>query len=246
MKAIILAAGRGSRLEELTSDKPKCLNKIGESTILEWQLAALRSGGVDTIIIVTGYKSNMIVEYNVKIINNNRWEATNMVSSLLCASEEFDQPIIVSYSDILYSSEVVSFLCSQEEDAVVVYDLNWRELWEMRFENPLKDAETFRIDSKGLIQDIGQPAGNFKDIQGQYIGLMRFTPHALNWIKELVTKLRHNVDKIDMTTLIRRLIQSGHPIYGMAIQGGWCEIDTVDDLKLGNKLYSEGLLKLTL
>ena len=246
MKAIILAAGRGSRLDELTSDKPKCLNKVGESTMLEWQLSALRSGGVDTIIVVTGYKSNRIEEYNVKILKNNRWETTNMVSSLLCASEEFDQPIIVSYSDILYSSEVVSSLCSQEEDAVVVYDLNWRELWEMRFEEPLKDAETFRIDSKGLIQDIGQPASNFRDIQGQYIGLMRFTPHALDWIKKLATKLKYKVDKIDMTTLLRLLIKSGHPICGMAIQGGWCEIDTVDDLKLGNKLYSEGFLKLTL
>src|SRR3990167_8518321 len=178
MKAIILAAGRGSRLKDLTEDRPKCLNQIGGRTLLEWQLSALRSGGVYEIIIVAGYRSDMLSKYNAKIIYNENWETTNMVRSLMCAENEIKQPVIVSYSDILYSAEVVTSLCLQEKDAVVVYDTNWRELWESRFDNPLEDVESFKINSDGTIQDIGLPVTGLEDVQGQYIGLMLYTPVA--------------------------------------------------------------------
>ena len=57
MKAIILAAGRGSRLGGLSDDNPKCFNEVGGKKLLEWQIAALNSSGIKDIVIVTGYKS---------------------------------------------------------------------------------------------------------------------------------------------------------------------------------------------
>ena len=63
MKGIILAAGRGSRLNKLTSNKPKCLNLVAGKPMLEWQIAALKAGGLEEIIIVTGYKSNMLKKF---------------------------------------------------------------------------------------------------------------------------------------------------------------------------------------
>jgi choline kinase len=243
MKAIILAAGRGSRLKGFTDSRPKCLNTVGGQTILQRQILALQAGGVDEIVIVTGYRADMLEQSGLKTIYNAEWETTNMVRSLLCAKSEFDKHLIVSYSDIIYSSEVVRRLSSQGRDAVIVYDKNWKDLWKLRFRNPLEDAESFRIDKKGRLMEIGLPVKDIDEIQGQYTGLMRYTPRTFSWIVEFLNKQSCDIDKIDMTTLLFNLVCEGYPIYGMPIYGGWCEIDTVTDLELANRLYDDGCLE---
>ena len=60
MKAIILAAGRGSRMKSLTDEQPKCLIELRGKTLLEWQLGALREAGIAEIGIVTGYKRELL------------------------------------------------------------------------------------------------------------------------------------------------------------------------------------------
>lgn len=244
MKAIILAAGRGSRLQGFTEDRPKCLNYVGERTLLKWQLSALRAGGVDEVIIISGYKAEMFHSFSEKTVHNHQWETTNMVKSLLCAKEEFNQHTIVSYSDILYSSDIIAKLCTQKENAVVVYDKHWKDLWKVRFEDPLKDAESLRITQNNQIVDIGQKVSRIDEIQGQYLGLMRYSPKAFSWIIEYVNSRSHQIDMMDMTTLIREMIHSGYPFHGMPIRGGWCEIDTPSDLSLANRMYKDGQLKL--
>ncbi|MBL7068246.1 MAG: phosphocholine cytidylyltransferase family protein [Candidatus Omnitrophica bacterium] len=243
MKAIILAAGRGSRLSKFTQDKPKCLNSIGRKSILERQIETLKSSGVDEIVAVSGYRAQMLEGYGIRTVHNPEWEKTNMVKSLLCAGNEFNEPVIVSYSDIIYDRDIVSNLVRKKRDAVVVYDLEWKRLWEARFGDPLKDAESFKIDQDGLIKDIGRKVDNIEDIEGQYIGLMRFSAKALSWIVRLAQKAGRKVlNKMYMTTLLHRLIREGYPIYGMPIEGGWCEVDTERDLELANQLYNDGLL----
>ena len=241
MKAIILAAGRGKRLKNFTDDKPKCLNSVGGKAMLDWQVSALRRGGVDTIMLVTGYKMEMFDRFGLKTFHNARWESSNMVRSLLCARQEFGEPLIVSYSDILYKDEIVRRLLSQDRDAVITYDEEWKKLWEERFQNPLDDAESFRIGSDGKIRDIGRKPCSLEEIEGQYMGLMRFTPTALRWITEYTDRQDSAVlDKMDMTTLLRSLITERLSIYGMPVKGGWCEIDTINDLELANRLYDKG------
>lgn len=237
MKAVILAAGRGSRLNRLTEDKPKCLNLVCGRPILQWQIDALRSCGIDEIIAVSGYRAEMLERPGIKTVHNREWERTNMVQSLFAAKGEFNHDLIVSYGDIIYKKTILDKLLKQRNDIVVVYDAEWRKLWEARFEDPLNDAESFSIDKDGLISDIGRKAGNIDDIQGQYTGLMRFSPTALEWISRTALKQdKELLDKMDMTTLLGKLIKDGHPVYGMPIKSGWCEIDTEKDLELANDL----------
>jgi len=241
MKAIILAAGRGSRLQGFTEDKPKCLNYLGDKTILERQVSVLRSAEIDNIIIVTGYKAEMLKKFRFKAYTNPRWAKTNVLRSLLSASDEFTEPAIISYSDIFYSRDAVSRLIREDKDAVVVYDLDWKKLWSARFKNPLDDAESFKIGPDNRIIEIGKRVKSMDEIEGQYTGLMRFTPKAFGWIKDFAAKQKDEIlDKMDMTLLLGNLITLGHPIYGMAIKGGWCEIDTERDLELANSLIMKG------
>lgn len=240
MKAIILAAGRGSRLKGFTEDKPKCLNVVGKLALLEYQLSALRQAGVDDIVLVSGYKNKMLEGFSTRMVHNDKWQETNMLFSLLCAKEEFVAPAVVSYADIIYGKETVSQLMLQQQDIVVVYDRDWHRLWQYRFDNPLEDAESFQINDQNLIVDIGRKVNDLAQIQGQYIGLMRFSVKAFSWIEKIAEK--HDIRKMDMTTLLRLLIEEGHPVYGMGIDGGWCEVDTVKDLQVAQKLLSQGEL----
>jgi len=240
MKAVILAAGRGSRLQSFTEDKPKCLNYLGDKTILERQVSVLRLAVVDEIIIVAGYKAEMLKKFGFKTYTNPRWAKTSVLRSLLCAAEEFTEPVIVSYSDIFYGRDTMSRLLKENKDAVVVYDLDWKKLWTARFKDPLDDAESFKIGPDNRITEKEKRVKYMDEIKGQYTGIMRFTPKAFGWIKDFAVKQKDDVlDKMDMTSLLQNLIALGRPIYGMAIRGGWCEIDTKRDLELANQLYNE-------
>ena len=108
MKAIILAAGRGSRMKRLTEQRPKCLVQLHGKALLDWQLDALRKSGIKQIAIVTGYKRELLTNRGLVEFYNSHWSKTNMVASLACAKEWLKtDECIVSYSDIFYSSAVV-------------------------------------------------------------------------------------------------------------------------------------------
>ena len=111
MKAIILAAGRGTRMKELTDDRPKCLVKLRGRALLDLQLEALREAGIEKIAVVTGYRREMLASRGLTEFYNSRWAETNMVSSLACAEDWLKlEPCIVSYSDIFYDSYAVKSL----------------------------------------------------------------------------------------------------------------------------------------
>lgn len=103
MRAIILAAGRGSRMKKLTEKTPKCLLEVQGKALLDWQIEAIRKAGIEEIAIVTGYKRELLVNRGLVEFHNERWSETNMVESLFIAdSWRKDGPCIVSYSDLIY------------------------------------------------------------------------------------------------------------------------------------------------
>ena len=130
MKAIILAAGRGSRMKTLTDDRPKCLVKLRGRTLLDWQLQALREAGITEIAIVTGYRRELFANRGLVEFHNPRWADTNMVSSLACANKWLElAPCIASYSDIFYDVSAVTSLITSQSSLAVTYDPNWLALW---------------------------------------------------------------------------------------------------------------------
>lgn len=86
MKAIILAAGRGSRMGGLTDTQPKGLVSLRGKPLLEWQLASLRAAGIHEIALVTGYRHEALSPYGLPMFHNPDWRRTNMVTSLACLS----------------------------------------------------------------------------------------------------------------------------------------------------------------
>lgn len=233
MKAIILAAGRGSRMKSLTEDKPKCLVELHGKSLLQWQLDALQGAGITDIAIVTGYKRELLTNSGLVEFHNSRWAETNMVTSLVSAAEWLEsEPCIVSYSDIFYRPSAVTALMNTNADLAVTYDDNWHQLWERRFGNPLLDAETFRLNNDRTLAEIGNKPKSVSEIEGQYMGLLRFSP--VGWAE--VMRIRATLspeerDQMHMTGTLQNIVESGRlPISAIVYYESWGEVDSAEDL----------------
>jgi choline kinase len=231
--AIILAAGRGSRLGELGNEQPKCLLTLAGRTLLEWQMAALKESGVTDIGIVRGYRKEQISPSGCTLLENSRWHDTNMVETLVCASEILaNSTCVVSYADIVYHPSIVSSLLESNGDIAMTYDEQWLSLWRERFEDPLIDAESLKIND-GQIVAIGARVNSVSEIEGQYMGLLKFTPSGWHQVEAYLSTLDQAPrDRLAMTDLLSGLIDFGCTISGVAVSGKWCEVDDADDLGL--------------
>lgn len=243
MKAILLAAGEGKRLRPYTNEVPKCMVPFRGRSIIDRLLSTMRQCGIENIALVSGYKGEAL-EYHLKdqpvrFYRNDLFQSTNMVYSLFCADKEMEgSDIIISYSDILYAESVLRKLMESRAQVSVVVDLRWRELWEARMEDPLSDAETLKMDSTDNIIELGRRPKGYKDIEGQYIGLVKFSKGILPRIRRFYEGLDRSAmydgqdfNNLYMTSFLQLMIDRLTPVKGVLIQGGWLEIDSTQDLE---------------
>jgi L-glutamine-phosphate cytidylyltransferase len=247
MRALILAAGRGSRMRQLGDDRPKCLVELAGAPLLGRQVAALRRGGIEEIGVVRGYRADMLDFPGLSYFTNERWANTNMVASLATAAQWLRSgPVIVSYADIFYRAELVRGLAGTPGSLVISYDRLWRSLWARRFADPLADAETFRVDATGRLLEIGGKTARIEDIQGQYMGLLKFAPPAWSAVEGLLASLDAAArDRLDMTGLLRRLLAADLVHIGTyGTDGQWGELDNPQDAEVYESMLARGELVL--
>ena len=251
MKAIILAAGRGSRLGEYGRDRPKCQVELAGMTLIDRQLATLRGCGISDIVLVTGYQSEMLSLPGVRTVHNPDWAETNMVETLFRAAPLFGDDVIVAYADIVYEPPVLRSILDSRHEISVVIDLSWRAYWEMRIGDPLADAESLRVADDGTIVEIGNKPGSVDEIEGQYIGLMRFRGTGVKTLRNAYAhlgKVRRSwmadrpVTKAYMTDLLMEMILTNHAVHAVPIQGGWLEIDTADDYEKARAMVVDSVI----
>ncbi|MGB7401720.1 MAG: phosphocholine cytidylyltransferase family protein [Arcobacter sp.] len=242
MKMIILAAGQGTRLRPLTDNKPKCMVEYNDIPIINYIIKTTKELGIEEIAIISGYKKD-VLEYhlrdeNISFFTNPNYKYTNMVSTLFCAESFMDDDIIISYSDIIYKEEILKKLILSKNDFSVMIDKDWKELWLKRMDNPLEDAETLKIRNKKIIE-IGKRAKSYSEIEGQYIGLIKISKSVIKEIINYYKSLNKNelydgkkFDNMYMTSFIQKIIDNLLDVSPVYINGGWTEIDTVNDLKI--------------
>ena len=240
MQAIILAAGRGSRLGSMTEYQPKPLAKLAGKPLIEWQLASLASSGIDLVHVVSGYCGDALQRYGDSRIVNPHWASSNMVRSLMCADAVLSAaPTLVCYGDIVYQPRIIRALMACEAPLAISYDREWWSLWSARFEDPLLDAESFR-QQDGQLLTIGERVQAREEIEGQYMGLLKFTPEGWRRVSSVLAALgAEQINKLDMTSLLRLLLSQGVPIATVAISGGWVEVDNPSDIALYEQRIAE-------
>lgn len=240
VRGIILAAGMGKRMGNLTREIPKCMIEVAGRPLIEWQTGALREAGIHEIGIVRGYLGHKIGVPEAAYFDNPDWSRTNMVASLCCAREWLRaSSCIVSYSDIVYSADTIRRLAGAEGDIVIGNNLNWRPLWEARFRNPLDDAETFRLDGNGFLVEIGNRPGSMDEIEGQYMGLLKFTPAGWKQVEAVaIGAPEAELGRLEMTTMLQMLLAAGVIVGTVPVGDLWIEIDSEADLELSNRMLA--------
>ncbi len=247
MKAIILAAGRGSRLKNLTKNQPKSFLKIFGKSMIQRQISNLKDSGITDIGIVVGYKGDKFRYFNEKIFRNSQWKNTNMVFSLFKSKNWlFDDDTIVCYSDIIFSKNVIKKLILSKSKITLPYFSGWKKNWKMRYKNPLEDLEVFLFNSRGELSQIGEKPQNYRQIKGQFMGIIKFqkgvTKKIFTIFKRLPNKTRK---KFEMTKFLNFLVQSkAFKIKVMRTNSYWYEIDNLKDYKFAIKDIKKKRIKL--
>lgn len=232
MRVIILAAGRGSRMLDLTAGRPKSLVPLAGRPLLAWQTEALRAAGFGPLTVVGGYLAPQLAPYADELLVNERWARTNMLMSLCAASRRLAQePCLVAYADIVYRPGHAKALAACPDGLAIAYDTRFEALWRLRLgEAWLSDVETFRQEA-GRLREIGGRAVDPAAVQGQYMGLLKFTPQGWARVEAHLRGLPPEAaDRLDMTALLSGMLAAGEDIRAVPVDGGWCEVDSEGDL----------------
>ncbi len=235
---IILAAGRGSRMGGLTKNKPKSFVKIDKSNkLIDKVIKNFETLKFEKILIITGYRSNQFNQYKkIYKIKNMKWKTTNIFGSLICADKILSKyQCIISYADIFYEKDAIEILRkSKSKKGIVILSYNnWKKYWKQRFNNPLKDLETFKIDKNNKLLEIGNRTNSYKDIEGQYMGVFKIDPYSWRRIKQYLFKNTKKLDKIDITGLFQLILKKKIcNIFVENYKKKWFEIDNVRDYKI--------------
>ena len=232
LRAIILAAGAGTRLNPLTNNKPKCLVPFGKGPIIDLQIAALRLVGVDDIVLVTGYESDQIRHHChemakvVHFVDNVDFACTNSIYSLYLARHYLDRETFLFNCDIVFHSAILErMLASSFPNTIAVDSQIDRIAGEMNV----------KVFGDGTVSAIGKNLDP-NDCQAQSVQLVKFDESGARSVsvevERLVEKFRKDVFPTSAYSPIIRRSEFG------AVECGdlpWAEIDSVSDYNFALK-----------
>jgi len=237
MKTVILAAGAGSRLKQLTDHLPKCLLKAGGKCILEMTIENLLETGNSEIIIVTGYLEEMIREFieqrfpqlKVTFIFNSSFASTNNIYSLWLAKDKvMGDDMLMMDSDIIFDKLIITKLL----------DSGFKNCLALKRHDVHEEEIKVRADETGRVIEIGKnviPA----DAAGESIGIEIFG-------KEILPELFRILDRMVVTeknvnlfyeAAFQELADRGYDLFIVDTTEYPCmEIDTKEDLTAADEL----------
>lgn len=231
MKAVILAAGKSTRLLPLTKETPQSLLKIKNKTILEIQLDALAKSGIREVVVVTGYLSSKIEKFakgkDINVLFNPFYSVSGILTTLWVVREELKEGFVLLYSDILFDKSILMGILKNKDDiCLAIKSGNAREEAEKVLE---EEGIIFKL-SKGELKNGGC---------AEFIGMAKFTKNgAALLINEMNEIVKTSLDA-SIIDAIQGLIDKGCKIYSYSVGSAkWADIDFKRDLKLAKGLFS--------
>ena len=241
-KALIIAAGLGSRLKNHTENLPKCMLDFGGKTLLQRQLDVYKKNSITDISVIRGYKKEKIKYKGLKYFENTDYKNNNILNSIFYAEDFINGNIIISYSDILFDSTVVKRLLKSNHDISVVVDIDWRGYYVGRKDHPISEAENVIFNSNNEVEKIGKINTGNEEVHGEFIGMIKLTSSGAETFKKHFNRLKKIYwnkpfqrakifQKAYLTDFIQELVDIGIKVHCVIIESGWKEIDTVEDYK---------------
>jgi len=241
-KALIIAAGLGSRLKKHTENLPKCMLDFGGKTLLQRQLDSYKKNNISDISLIRGYKKEKINYKGIKYFENNDYKNNNILNSIFYAEKIINGNIIISYSDILFDPSVVERTLKSDHDISVVVDIDWRGYYVGRKDHPISEAENVIFNSNNEVEKIGKINTGNEEVHGEFIGMIKLSNRGTEIFKEHFHRLKKIYwnkpfqrakifQKAYLSDFIQELVDIGIKVHCVIIESGWKEIDTVEDYK---------------
>ena len=239
-----------SRLRTLTNDKPKCMLKLFNETLIERQIKIFNNCNINDITIVTGYMSEMIDIPDVNYVKNKNYETTNINESLFCALEPSSSPILVTYSDIIFEQKIIQQMLEFTGDIGLAVNLNWKKYYQNRNMHPLSEAENVLVENGKILQIRKNISKSLENQQiGEFLGIMMLSSEHVKILLERYSYLKknhvgtfHNSSSLSnayITDMLQEIINCGINVNPVFTEGRWFEIDTQEDFKNAEKLINK-------
>ena len=233
-KAILLSAGKGSRLLPLTAEIPKCLIALSGRSLLEWQLDALSEAGVAEVVVVTGFGDELVASvvagrHGVRTSFNPFYHVADNLGSVWMARAEFDRDILLLNGDTLVSPALLSRVLAAETGPIAV-TIDEKERYDADDMKVLREGDRLRRIGKSL-----EPGA----YNAESIGLLAFRGQGPALFTEAVDRMMRGPDGTRRWYLraIDALAQSGADVRCVSIRGEeWQEVDYPDDVERARAL----------
>lgn len=250
MRAIIIGAGRGSRLMPTTADTPKCFAEVAGRRMLDWAIDAFRQNGIDDIVFIGGYQIESVQASNPEFTfrHNTDWPNNNILASLMHAEDLMDEPFLCCYSDVLFTPAIVNAVAGSQEDIVLAVDTGWLTRYEHRTEHPSDDAEKVTVQD-GAVTCIHRDIPEH-EAYGEFIGLAGFSAAGASALREDYHRRRREFtgrpyreakvfEKAYMIHLFQDMIESGRRMAHVDTPGGYIEVDTQQDFEYARRHWTD-------
>ncbi len=229
-----------------TENAPKCFAEIRGKRILDWTIDALKAGGVTDFCFIGGYRIEAVQrEYPYFTFRENTdWENNNILVSLMYAEDLMDRPFVTSYSDILFTGEIVEKLVRSPADIALGMDTDWRTHYKPRTQHPPHDAET-ALMKNGRVVRVHREIP-YEEATGEFIGVAKFSAHGGELLREHYHRRKREFwsrpyreaaefQKAYLIHMFQDMIEQGVEFGHADTHGLYREIDTQEDLDLAQK-----------
>ena len=242
MKAIILAAGRGSRLWPLTDNCPKCLLRLGDRTdaptILEHQVANLESVGIREAVFVCGYGVDMVKRtisevssaVDARVLYNPFYAVSDNLISLWAARSEMDGDFLLLNGDNVFDAGILQLLLGCHDPICLTVD-----------SRPVYNADHMKLQIAGeRVLNIGKHLPEAAT-DAASIGIMLFSGAGVELMRTVLEKAVSDSRALSrhFPDAIQRLIDDGHGVTYRKTKLNWTDVDTLADLQVAKAQYGK-------
>ncbi len=233
-KAVTLAAGRGTRMGDLTEDCPKPMLPLSGRPMLAHQIERMEEAGVREVLIIVGYKGYMVSDYFAKhppklaSLSYITQEQQNGTGSAAMLAREFagDDPFLMVYGDNLVESKIYRDLFERAQDAEMAISVKW-------VEDPYQGGAVY-VDGERVTKIVEKPPKGTATTNWNNAGIYVFRPSIFEALDKIELSPR---GEYELTDAVHAIVSSARPVAWYAIEGFWRDIGRPEDLS-----HAEGFL----
>ena len=247
MKAIVIAAGEGSRMGKLTKNIPKPLVLVNGKSIIERQLSILKQNGILDIIIITGPHHEKFNFEKIRYVRDENFLEHDQLGSLVSVKKEIDGDVLILFADIIFENTVLTKILESKSDISIAVDMNWERTYASRPDSSFDEADKVRFEQGNVSRIFKTMIEEDKKFEiGEFIGLMKLSKNGSKQLVDCYEKIHahkgkfhdaQSIEKAKLIDLLQELIENKIKIDAIPITGEWCEIDTEEDLEIAKKKF---------